>query len=335
MKKGLKKIVLVSRTPKVITKVEEIIPEVVPVTTIEKIKIEEDVNYKTYNFIKECIREILYYIMHSTKEDKDKMDYSIGINKFIKEYKFDKSVHQKIRDDVKPIFYPMLNSSSKYFCKYFIKDFPTIIDEVLSEFVCENLKDKGYQKFILNELHNLINYRKTTIKVLPKYMFDKLHDIFLDIKEEFAEQYILGNKMYYTKDDFNLEPYSVLKNNMDYKIIYVIPKVEYDKQKNQKLSKMNARGLMAPVIFGLDDKPISNKLWNSVAYINQKYNVEIPLKCLVPFDCYIKDNKVIKMSNKELVKCFGNLKMFKEKLNRKISLILFSITETYYSRRYM
>ncbi len=92
---------------------------------------------------------------------------------------------------------------------------------------------------------------------------------------------------------------------------------------------------MAPVIFGLDDKPVSSKLWNSIVDINQKYNVEIPLKCLVPFDCYIKDNKVIKMSNKELVKCFGNLKMFKEKLNRKISLILFSITETYYSRRYM
>ena len=336
MKKDLKKkLVLVSRTPKVKTIIENVIPEEVPNNIIENIKLQDNVNYEAYSYIKECIREILYYVMHASKEDKDKMEYSIGINNFIKEYKFDKNVHQKIRDDIKPVFYPMLNGSSKYFCKYFLKDFPTIIDEVLSEFLYENIKDKGYQRYILNELHNLINYRKTTIKVLPKYMFDKIHDLFLNIKEEFAEQYILGKKIYYTKKDFNLEPYNVLKDNMEYKIIYVVPKVSYDGQKSQKLSKINARGLMAPVIFGLDDKPISTKLWNSVVELNQKYNVEIPLKCLVPFDCYIKDNKVIKMSNKELVRCFGNLKMFKEKLNRKISLILFSITETYYSRRYM
>lgn len=337
MKKDLKKIQLVSRTPKVVLKpkepIVEYVPEPTPLKITEELKMESNPQYDHYIFLKDCIRDIIYYIMHATKDDINKILYSIEVNNFIKEYKFDKEVHRKIRDDIKPIFYPMLNSSSNYFSKYFIKDLPTIIDEVMNEFVLENLKDKGYEKLILNELHNFVNYRKTTIKILPKSSFDTLHNIFLDIKEEYTEQFILGKKRFYSKEDFNLDPYTILKDDVLYKIVYVVPKIEYKKQKNQKLSKVNPRGLIAPVIFGLDDKPVVTKVWNSVAEINNKYKVEIPLKCLVPIDCRIKDNKVIKMSNKELVKCFSNLKMFKDKLNKKISLILFSITETYYSRR--
>ena len=338
MLKGLKKIQLVSRKPKpkIIVENKEVdVLEKVDENIVKTLELNTHPCHENYLFIKECIRDILYYIMHASDKDKDKMRYSIEVNNFIKEYKFDKDVHRKIKDDIKPVFFPMLNGSSKYFCNYFIKDFPTIIEEVINEFVLENLKDKGYEEFILNELHNFVNYRKTTIKILPKVSFDALHNILLDIKDAFAEQFILGKKKYYVKSDFNLEPYNVLKDNIEYKIIYVIPKKEYKKQKYQKLSKVNPRGLMAPIIFGLDDKPISTKVWNSVAEINNKYKVEIPVKCLVPFDCYIKDNKVIKMSNKELVKCFSNLKMFKDKLNKKISLILFSITETYFSRKYL
>lgn len=335
MKKGLKKIQLVSRVPKPkSTKKVEVI-EKVEEDVAKELELNKHPCYINYQFIKDCIRDILYYIIHASKDDINKIEYSIEVNNFIKDYKFDRDFHKKIKDDIKPIFFPMLNGSSKYFSNYFIKDFPTIIEEVINEFVLVNLKDKGYEKLILNELHNFVNYRKTTIKVLPKVSFDALYNLFLDIKDTFTEQFILGKKRFYNKNDFNLEPYNVLEDNVEYKIIYVVPKLEYKKQKNQKLSKVNPRGLMAPVLFGLDNKPVSTKVWNSIVEINNKYKVEIPVKCLVPIDCHIKDNKVIKMSNKELVKCFSNLKMFKDKLNKKISLILFSITETYYSRRYL
>ena len=147
MKKDLKKIQLVSRTPKVVLKpkepIVEYVPEPTPLKITDELKMESNPQYDHYIFLKDCIRDIIYYIMHATKDDINKILYSIEVNNFIKEYKFDKEVHRKIRDDIKPIFYPMLNSSSNYFSKYFIKDLPTIIDEVMNEFVLENLKDKG------------------------------------------------------------------------------------------------------------------------------------------------------------------------------------------------
>lgn len=329
MKIDLKKIKLVQRVPKPKPiKEEEIVIDSIPNKEDLISKYTGGIEYTNYIFMKDTIRNMFYYIINSNDNDKEKLKSSLSINQFIKEYKFDREYHKKLREDTKPIFYPILNVSSKFFRKHFIKTLIEIVEEVSTE----SPTFTAYKNYIINELHNIINFRKSSIILLPKTNFDELHNMFMEIKEEFAEQFILGNKKLYSKYDFSLEPFDVLEDDVLYKVVYIIPKVLYS-EKNHKLTKSNPRGIMAPVIFNKEGTPITAKFWDSIAVLNIKYNVEIPVKCLVPVDTYITNNKVIKMSNKVLINCFSNLKMFKEKLNRNISLLLFSITETYYNRR--
>lgn len=345
VQKDLKKIKLVSRHPKVnvasVTgkEVRDDLPLEDPYknftpelnSVLDKI-IETDYQQdSSYYFIIKVIRDMFYNIINCNKDDIEKMDLSLEVNSFIKEYKFDKNYHKKIKEDIKPLFYPILNGTSNVFKHYFGKPLVDIIDDVIEE---SPMSFDKYKKYILNELHNIINYRKSTVILLDKKTFDQLHDKFLEIKNNFTEEYVLGNSKFYTKDNFMLDPYDILEKDVTYKVVYIIPSKTYGNVEF-KLSKNNPRGIMAPVIFNKEGIPATLKLWNSVAVINKKYNLNIPVKCLVPVGTFIENNKVIKLNNKVFINCFNSLSVFKEKLNRKISLLLFSLTETYYNRRYL
>lgn len=321
-KKKIVGIHLVSRVPKP-TK-----PVIEDKIVIEPVFLKQEVDNDNTLFLKECIREIFFSILYTLEEDKNKLNTSIRVNEVIKEYKFDKNFFTKIQRDEKPVFFPMLNITSKYFKRFYDK----LIFEIILEVVDENSNYSGLEKYVLNELHNLLNHRKTSIILLNKKYFDRLYIMFKDIKDSFIEQYMISNKIYYSKEDFTLEPFNLLENDVNYKVVYIIPSKFYGNE-IVKLSKINPRGLMAPMIMDTKGKPLNLRIWNAVAYINNTFKTSIPLKCLVPTGTFVEDNKIVKMSNKILINCFSNLKPFKEKLNRKISLILFSLTETYYNRK--
>lgn len=329
MKKGLKKIVLVSKVPKakILSKEVTETKKELDLSQLENAFQEHDKLEENYFFIKDVIRDIFYNIINFNGTYLDKIRKSMDVNGFIKEYKFDRDIHNKLKEDIKPIFYPMLNGNSKYLSIYFKKSLIDIILEVKEE----SISFDGYENFVLNEIHNILNYRKTSVTLMDKETFDKVHDMFLEIKNEFTEHFILNNKLTYFKDDFKLEPFDVLEDGVEYKLLYVVPNKTYG-DKKYSLSKANPRCIMAPVLFNTKGEPISLKLWNAIATLNESYKLEIPVKCLVPVDVKL-NHKVISMNNKILIQCFNRLGCFKETLNRKVSLLLFSMTETYYGRK--
>ena len=119
-KKKITSIHLVSRVPKPTKPVIEDSVVIEPIFLKQKVENNNKDNDNTL-FLKECIREIFFSILYTLEEDRNKLNTSIKVNEVIKEYKFDKNFFTKIQRDEKPVFFPMLNITSKYFKIFYYK----------------------------------------------------------------------------------------------------------------------------------------------------------------------------------------------------------------------
>lgn len=286
--------------------------------------------YDKYVELKCYIKIIFEHIKNLSREDMLSLEKSLEINTFIQDYKFDKLTLDKLRKDEQPRFYPILRIDSAYLENYYGKNFIETINEVEEE--DESYKDLS--KYVINELHNLMNYRKTSKIVMNKLVFNELYNSFKKIKEDYSDQFILGKKKSYKKSDFNLTPMDIMDENTVYKVVYIVPNKMY-KPKNLKITKINSRGIMGAIVIGQDGLPINNRLWNCIAKINIENKVEIPLRCLVPVNLYLKHVKAVKPDKRLFLGLFSNLYKFKDKLHKKISLLLYTTVETYYQRKYL
>lgn len=312
----LKKITLVSKVKKIEKEV------------IKKSSINLDNNTKLksiYNSIKMLFENIATLDKYSF----DLLERSIETNKYISEYKFDKSTKDKIRNDNQPTFFQLMRVDSKYF-KNFL-DYTLM--EIINDIIYLNSENECYKEFVINEIFNILNYRKTSITLLSKNDFYSLHNILKDIKNSYVDNFVLGSKKFYTKENLKLEPFkNIIKDGILYKVLYIVPNKSYGD--NSKITKMNTRGIMAPVVLDTNGIPLNDKLWNCVYKINKNFKKEFPVRCLVPINLRLK-HSVISMNNKLLISYFNDLVMFKDKINKKMSLLTFINIDTYYQRKYL
>lgn len=280
---------------------------------------------KTY----EIIHLLFNSISNLNRYDIDLLERSKETNTYISEYKFDKKTKDKLRNDEEPIFFQLMRIDSKYFKNYLNYTIIEIVDDI----IYLNKEFDSLKAFVLNELFNILNYRKTTITLLPKSDFYYLHNLFKEIKNNYVDNFILGNKKFYTSKDLKLDPYkNIIKDDVLYKVLYIVPDKQYSS--SCKITKLNTRGIMAPVVLDKNGKPLNSKLWDCIYKINKNFNKEFSIRCLVPVNLRLKQN-VLTMNNKILISYFNDLVMFRDNINKKISLLTFVNIDTYYKRKYL
>lgn len=315
----LKKFKLKERSPKKVKEEESLVKEEVVIET--EIYTYNNIDDNT-KLITNIIKKMIDNIIKLNHDDIEKINSSIKVNNIIQEFKYDKNTRMKLDKNEKPIFFPILKVESKIFYNYFNLNLVDIIKACLGS-------NTDYYKYVKNELHNIINYKKTSVNILSGNEFYRVLDLFLEIKNIYTNYFSLGNKKYFTKNDFDYEPLSVLKNNVNYKVLYVIPEKAYN---DVNITKINDRGLSAPVIMDNNGKPIG-RLWDAVYKVNKTFKMKLAIRCLLPFGVEIKDGKVINYNLDDCILNMKSLALVDGKLNSKVAILIFSNINTYFERR--
>lgn len=280
----------------------------------------EWVPYNTPFDIKDCLLEMMLNIENLDIESLDKIHKSIETNSVITEFKYDRDIVRKVQNNIRPSFFPILMVGSNIFINHFNKNLTELIEEI-------TYNKKNLFKYVKNELHNLINYGKFSIEgLLEEKNFNLLRSKLRVIKAKYNDNFFVADKKAYSSSDFDYRPMEILKPNTKYKVLYVIPQKAYG---DVNITKINDRGLAAPVIINSAGKPIG-KLWDAIYKVNTTFKLNLPVRCLVPYNAFIKNGKVIPYNDSDCKYNFKALGMVDGKLNNKLAILIYSNVNTYY-----
>ena len=206
------------------------------------------------------------------------LDRSVGVNNTIRNFLIPKGVGKLIESgtDVEYIK-PLLSSKSRFLKDYLGFDMYLYLKELYS-------LDIVY--YTLNEVYNLLNYGKTTTKIISSEMYVNMINIFNPISKLYRNSFLIPYKVVDTKTVSSKALMSPLVDNVKYELMYIKPKVSF----SNVGASSTKRTYGLPTVFGLDGLPVNTLVWNEILRTNYSIGTDIYVRCLVPVDKNVIDS---------------------------------------------
>lgn len=198
------------------------------------------------------------------------LDRSVGVNKTIRNFLIPKGIGKLIEQnsDVEYIK-PLLSSKSRFLKDYLGFDMYLFLKELYNI-------DVVY--YTLNEVYNLLNYGKTTTRIIDSNVYVNIINIFNPISKLYRNSFIIPTKILNSKTVSSKAIMSPLEEGVTYELVYIKPKVSFS---NSGISNTK-RTYGLPTVIGLDGLPANTLVWNDVFRTNYSAGTDIYVRCLIP-----------------------------------------------------
>lgn len=258
------------------------------------------------------------------QEDINRIDISIKVNTIIRNFKFDKEIKSKLIEGKSINFVPLLSPKSKFITNRLGIDIFLLLKSIND--------DTRVLELVLNELFNIINYKKTTINILVDNDFQYLKKLFNETHKQYVDAFLLTSDIVYNSSNIVYKAISdIIPTGINYKVVYVKPTCKYGRG-NVKSTPVRLFGL--PTLIGQDGRPVNTTVWDAVYRANKKFNTNLLVKCLVPYNTIIINAKAYNHNiiKRDIVKYYSdNIKKISEDYDR-YSVILNSVIVTIMNR---
>lgn len=263
-------------------------------------------------------------IVKLNEEDTSKIDISIKVNSIIRNFKFDKEIKSKLLNGKSINFTPLLSPKSKFITSRLGIDIFLLLKSIND--------DTRVLELVLNELFNIINYKKTTIAILVDKEFQYLKNLFTNVHKQYVDSFLLTNDIVYNSTNIVYKAISDnIPENINYKIVYIKPTCRYGKG---NIRNVPIRLFGLPTLIGQDGIPVNSTVWDAVYKANKKFGSSLLVKCLVPYNAIIINAKAYNHNivKRDIVKYYmDNMKKIYEDYD-KYSVILNSVIATIMNR---
>lgn len=229
----------------------------------------------------------------------EKIRTSISVNSRIKYFKFDKNVYTKISKGEKITFHPLLSPRSRFVTDICKLDIYLLVKSILGE-------NDDKIDLVINEIFNIINYKQTSVDVLSLSELLSLYAFFKDIKSKYVESFLVAkDEVYGSKNIHYKAVCSDVPRNINYKVLYIIPKKKYS---NVTIDKIPTRLFGLPTLIRKDGIPFNTVVWDAVVDANKEFGTNIAIKCLVPHNIIVENCKVLNSAylKRDIVRYYKN-----------------------------
>ena len=198
------------------------------------------------------------------QEDISRIDISIKVNTIIRNFKFDKEIKSKLIEGKSINFTPLLSPKSKFITSRLGIDIFLLLKSIND--------DTRVLELVLNELFNIINYKKTTINILVDSDFQYLKKLFNETHKQYVDAFLLTSDIVYNSSNIVYKAISdIIPTGLNYKVVYVKPTCRYGRG-NVKSTPVRLFGL--PTLIGQDGRPVNTTVWDAVYRANKKFNTK-------------------------------------------------------------
>lgn len=280
---------------------------------------------KLKNFFRDIVSEMITNLRNIGIDDKIKIRKSLEVNGVIRNIKIDKGISNSIFYNKNFGYKILLSPRSNYIKRNLGFDVFYILKEVL-----DNSEDsKTIFDYVSNELFNILNYGRTSVKILSSESYFELCKIYKPILHKYQLIFRCNTNTILLANDLDTSMISKnLKLEGEYKVMYVKPNKAFTET---SIDDLEVKEFAMPVIIDYDGDPINKALWNVCYNVNSKYKTSLAIRCLVPIGITINSCKVLntRIMHEEINKYYkNNISKIPERHYNKLSIMIISTVDT-------